>query len=183
MSANNVTQSEPAAAKWYQQFWPWFLIVLPGIVVIASIVTVVIALTHSDNLVRDDYYKEGLAINRYLAQDEAALAMKLVAEGQLSKQGFIQISLRGNSIPLHQHLLLNWQHPTDENLDFQTVLLRDGSHHYSAQVKHDIDSRWYLALSPYDDGEQHQWRLKVEFDAKNSANFIMHSQSSNRETQ
>ena len=28
---------------WYRQFWPWFLIVLPGSVVVAALTTVYIA--------------------------------------------------------------------------------------------------------------------------------------------
>ncbi|MEQ8516343.1 MAG: FixH family protein, partial [Chromatocurvus sp.] len=47
------TGSEP----WYRQFWPWFLIVLPGTVVVASIATLIIAVRGSDDLVVDEYYK------------------------------------------------------------------------------------------------------------------------------
>ena len=36
---------------WYKQFWPWFLISLPLSVVIASIVTINIAITTNDGLV------------------------------------------------------------------------------------------------------------------------------------
>ena len=49
---------------WYKQFWPWFLIALPLSVVIASIVTINIAIETDDGLVSDDYYKEGLAIHK-----------------------------------------------------------------------------------------------------------------------
>ncbi len=63
--------SEP----WYRQFWPWFLIALPATVVVAGFVTLYIANRHADDLVVDDYYKDGLAINQQLekkAQAEAA---------------------------------------------------------------------------------------------------------------
>ena len=48
---------------WYRQFWPWFLICLPGSVVVAALTTMYIAHKGADDLVVDEYYKEGLAIN------------------------------------------------------------------------------------------------------------------------
>ena len=51
---------------WYRQFWPWFLIALPATVVVAGLTTWWIAAHKADSLVVDDYYKEGLAINRQL---------------------------------------------------------------------------------------------------------------------
>ncbi len=57
---------------WYRQFWPWFLIALPGSVVIASLSTLYIANRYSDDLVVDDYYKDGLAINVELGKQRVA---------------------------------------------------------------------------------------------------------------
>lgn len=52
--------------SWYRQFWPWFLIALPGTVVVASLITIYIAFTHQDPLVDGNYYKHGLTINERL---------------------------------------------------------------------------------------------------------------------
>lgn len=43
---------------WYKQFWPWFLIILPLIVIGWTIVTVVIFSNNSVSLVAEDYYKK-----------------------------------------------------------------------------------------------------------------------------
>lgn len=51
---------------WYRQFWPWFLIALPGVVVIACMITIYIAVTNPDPLVDGNYYKQGLTINERL---------------------------------------------------------------------------------------------------------------------
>ncbi len=45
---------------WHQQFWPWFLIALPTFVVIASFVTLAIALNHPDPEVPHAPPKHGL---------------------------------------------------------------------------------------------------------------------------
>ncbi len=52
----------PPQLPWYRQFWPWFLIVLPGAVVIASLVTMNIAFKYADQPVAGDYEKHGLTV-------------------------------------------------------------------------------------------------------------------------
>jgi hypothetical protein len=59
---NSMQETRP----WFRQFWPWFLIALPGAVVIASLLTVYIAVTHQDPVVDGNYYKHGLTINERL---------------------------------------------------------------------------------------------------------------------
>lgn len=51
---------------WYRQFWPWFIFGLPAIVVIASLITVYIAVRNPDPVIDGDYYKHGLTINEQL---------------------------------------------------------------------------------------------------------------------
>lgn len=47
---------------WYKQFWPWFLIVLPSAAVIASFITLGIAIKYADTPVQGDYEKHGLTV-------------------------------------------------------------------------------------------------------------------------
>jgi len=42
------------SVPWYKQFWPWFIIALPASAVIASFVTLWIAISNPDQLVVDD---------------------------------------------------------------------------------------------------------------------------------
>jgi len=44
---------------WYRQFWPWFIIALPASVVVASFVTLWLAISNPDHLViEDDEYQQ-----------------------------------------------------------------------------------------------------------------------------
>jgi hypothetical protein len=61
-----------ASKPWYRQFWPWFLIALPATSVVAGLTTLAIAIRNQDSLVRDDWYKDGKAINQSLARDAEA---------------------------------------------------------------------------------------------------------------
>ncbi len=39
---------------WYQQFWPWFVISLPAIAVVAGLATVMIAMKHKPQVIPHD---------------------------------------------------------------------------------------------------------------------------------
>ncbi|MCF6226220.1 MAG: FixH family protein [Xanthomonadales bacterium] len=54
---NNIQNQQLDDEPWYKQFWPWFIMALPMIAVIASISTLVIAIKNPDYLVveKSDY--------------------------------------------------------------------------------------------------------------------------------
>jgi hypothetical protein len=51
---------------WHKQFWPWFLIILLGVSVLSSLLTVYYAVRDPDPIVDGNYYKHGLTINEQL---------------------------------------------------------------------------------------------------------------------
>ncbi|MFZ1910379.1 MAG: FixH family protein, partial [Burkholderiales bacterium] len=64
---------------WYREPWPWLLIAGPAAVVVASFYTLYLAIVSADGLVDGDYYKDGLAINRVLAREDAAERLDMAA--------------------------------------------------------------------------------------------------------
>ncbi|HET8709821.1 MAG TPA: FixH family protein [Spongiibacteraceae bacterium] len=58
---NTIAQPTPHK-PWYKQFWPWFLIALPSAAVIASFITLYIAITKADQVVQDNYEQHGLTV-------------------------------------------------------------------------------------------------------------------------
>jgi hypothetical protein len=44
---------------WYRQYWPWLLIVPPAGAVIGCAITIYLAITHPDVLVRADCHRDG----------------------------------------------------------------------------------------------------------------------------
>ena len=56
---NNFTSSK--TEKWYTQFWPWFLIILPGTVVLASLITIYLAASQPKDTLDHDITKFGLS--------------------------------------------------------------------------------------------------------------------------
>ena len=64
---------------WYRSPWPWLLMSGPAVVLVAGAITTWIAFASADGLVAEDYYKQGLGINKVLAREEAARSRGLLA--------------------------------------------------------------------------------------------------------
>lgn len=75
------------AAPWYREPWPWLLMLGPLIVIIAGVITAYLAVVTSDGLVEDDYYKQGLTVNRRTERDQRAAELGVAAEFVLGEEG------------------------------------------------------------------------------------------------
>ena len=65
-----MTRPKPTDTKpWYQHFWPVFIVGIMGIVIIACLFMVKLAIDHPDPVVDGDYYKQGLTINQRLPDE------------------------------------------------------------------------------------------------------------------
>ena len=128
---------------WYRQFWPWFLIALPGSVVVAGLSTLYIANRHADDLVVDDYYKVGLAINRQLEKQQRAEDQGISAGLQFSA-GTITVKTVGPVVAGELHLLMS--HPLEADRDFDVTLSRTGEGLYRGSLQHPVAPRWHWTL-------------------------------------
>jgi hypothetical protein len=54
--------SDANARPWYRQLWPWLLIVPPAAAVIGGSITLYLAVTRPDTLVRKDCIKDGVTM-------------------------------------------------------------------------------------------------------------------------
>ena len=115
---------------WYREAWVWFLISGPAIAVVAGFVTLAIAIATDDGLVADDYYKQGLAVNRVLERDARARQMHLSATATLAG-GSVRVALRGTNGPVPE-LRLRLVHPTRSGRD-QSVVLRASGPDYEGR--------------------------------------------------
>lgn len=138
---------------WYRQFWPWFLIALPGTVVVAAIATLVIAVTGSDDLVVDEYYRDGLAINRELEREDRARERGYTAEVAITED---RVRVGTTTLPPVAELRLRLSHPMEADRDISLQLRRSGPEHYAASLPVTVGDNWHWLL---DAGEASDWRL------------------------
>ena len=176
-AAGPIDSSTP---PWYRQFWPWFLIALPATVVVAGFFTLYLAIKYSDDLVSDNYYRDGLAINQQLTQDlratELALSAKLnFVAGNDDAIDVLALELSSPHVTkaLPTLLTLYLLHPTDAKADQMIKLIAAGGGRYRGQLSQLPKQRYYLRLVPgiasgsiseQENLQSAEWRLTGEID-------------------
>jgi hypothetical protein len=142
---------------WYKQFWPWFLISLPLSVVIASMVTINLAIESNDGLVSDDYYKEGLAIKKNADSAKRADEMGLSADlAYHADTGAVDLQLKGDEAAMVPALTLMVVHPTIRDRDQAINLTRLQDGRYAGRLATLQAGNWKLRLAP----ENKAWRIE-----------------------
>lgn len=143
---------DPTEKKsWHREPWPWFLMAGPAIVVVAGSITSAIAFVGADGLVADDYYKQGVAINRTIARDSRARALAI--RGEIAFEGDkVRANLQANA-PLPDHVRLTLAHATRAGEDRKVVLVRDAAGSYWAPIAAVPAGRWSVILETSD------WRV------------------------
>lgn len=139
---------------WYTEPWVWLLIALPMSAVIGGMITIYLAVTTSDGLVVDDYYRRGKAINMDLARDRAAAMHGLRARLDIDYASRRVLLLLDSSNALHPaQVRLSLLHPTRPGND-QVVLLQPAAvEGYAGTLKELAAGNWYLQL------EADDWRM------------------------
>jgi len=105
---------------WYRQLWPWLLISGPAAVLLAGAVTTWLAFASADGLVAEDYYRQGLAINKVLAREEAAKQLGISADLEF-ESGRMRIRLKNQS---PEALFVHLAHATRAGHDQRLRLAR-----------------------------------------------------------
>lgn len=128
---------------------------LPAIVVVASFITLFLAIKTNDGVVTDDYYKQGLAINQDLARDDKAKAMGLSAQMNITGTA-IELKLTGsaNAALVGQPIQLSLQNMASKTEDSVVALVPVGEGVWRGQLKKELSSgHWLVQLEGQD------WRL------------------------
>ena len=125
---------------WYRQAWPWLLMAGPAAVLVAGAVTTWIAFASADGLVAEDYYKQGMGINRRLAREEAARQQGISAQVELSAQ--IAVTLQGAA---PEALFVHLAHATRAGHDVRLRLVPSGGK-YVADLPPLPPGRWRIVI-------------------------------------
>lgn len=142
---------------WYKQFWPWLLISLPVFSVVKAVHTVYIMNKQNPDLVVDDYYAEGKAINMNLAKYREAASRNL-SGGVLLAGNKVIVNLKANPL-LGDKLQLTFVHNTVASKDFKVLAERSGELMFVADLPSVIDGKWNLVVSD----TKEEWKLRASF--------------------
>jgi len=161
-------QTHEIKHPWYREPWVWLLIALPMTAVVGGMITIYIAVTTSDGLVEDDYYKRGMAINRDLARDRAAADHRLQAHLDVDlNYRRVVLTLRSQDYDLPDTVSLAFLHPTQAGHDQTVVLQKVDVDRYSGTVSGLLHGNWYVQLSADD------WRLSGALQLPQAATVVV----------
>ena len=147
--------STQTVRPWYREPWPWLLMAGPFIVVIAAIYTAWLAISSADGLVADDYYKQGLSVNKTIASSESARAQGLAVALRVVDGSFaMRLSARDKSFALPPRLVVTLSHPTRAGLDQTRIFERVGDE-YAGKLHLPASGHWLVLI----EDESKSWRL------------------------
>ena len=139
---------------WFREPWPWLLMAGPLSVLVAGAVTTWIAFASADGLVAEDYYKQGLSINRRIAREEAARKQGISAA--VSLEGSLLRVRLGGAQP--EALFAHLAHATRAGHDQRLRLAPAGAGVYEATLPPLAAGRWRIAL----EDPRGSWRIVQE---------------------
>ncbi len=148
---NTNEQSKP----WYKYWAVWLIIVLPLTAIVASGVTVYIAIIYHQAPADKSYYKEGFTQKEITIYSDKAKQMKLEAtlliDGNIGEVTFNQ-KLNDKSLDI------KFQHPILEKKDFKIKALELSGNTYSFVFpKVDIKANdWVIFIN----SDKNKWQLK-----------------------
>ena len=158
---------------WYREPWPWLLMSGPAIVVIAGIGTAIIAVRTHDGLVVDDYYKQGLTVNKDLSRDFVAKKAGYRAEGLIDAQQRRVVVEMPRAPADAKVLTLSLSRATVSGYDRQVLLQRASQNTFVGALTPLESGKWYVTL----DDALHTWRLatSVVIHGASPAKFVLGS--------
>ena len=116
---------------------------------------VVLAGRSHDGLVADDYYKQGLAINRTLDRERNAAMLHVSGSLEFSAdRRRVRLLLRQDG-ELPRALRLTFVHPTRAGLDQEIQLVRAAPGAFAGALRVPVSGRWLFTL----EDEARSWRV------------------------
>jgi len=141
-------------APWYRQLWPWLLISGPAAVLVAGAVTTWIAFASADGLVAEDYYRQGMAVNKVLAREERAAQLGLSADLQLTREKIV-VRLHGAA---PEALFVQLAHATRAGHDQRLRLAPVRPGVYEAELPELPAGHWHIVV----EDPRASWRIVKE---------------------
>ena len=159
----NIMQSNELSKPWHQYPLVWMMFAIPFSAVIMGVVMIWLAIDTDDGLVADDYYKQGLEINRVIERDKKAAELGLSAIIEFDNSArIIRIQFdKGLLESYPKSLPLHLQHATRENSDIAVLLDHGMDNQYIGHVKQSIsEGIWYFEISG-SSGPDADWKLNA----------------------
>lgn len=161
------TDSKP----WFRQFWPWFLIAIPSSSVVMGVIMINLAMNGKDSLVRQDWYKDGMAINQRMDKQMKAQQLGIQASLTLDKtSGDLYLATQNLDLRQDNQLALSLIHPTLEGKDRQLQLYLAPDNRFYTKLDFRPQGFYYLLITP----SSGEWEIEssINFDNEISGKYL-----------
>jgi len=141
---------------WYKYPFVWFALSIPAAAVISGIGMIWVAVATDDGLVADDYYKQGMSINKSLQRERRASDLGLSADFEYDRE-LSRVLLSFNKGELEQYpevLSFHLEHATRAGSDKKIKLMHGLDNQYIGYVKQKMPAGvWHVELATK------EWRI------------------------
>ena len=145
-----MTASSSRPSHWYREPLVWMVLAIPASAVIAGAVMLVLANATWDGLVADDYYQQGMQINRSLARDAEAARLGLEAAVSFPALGVVEArvaGVHGAAAALSgDRLNLRFARASRAGKDVRVPMTRDAAGIWRGTLPAIAPGRWYVEL-------------------------------------
>ncbi|MGF1702541.1 FixH family protein [Photobacterium makurazakiensis] len=145
---------------WYKQFWPWFVFAIPATSIVYSLTIVYIFSQNQVDLVAEDYYKKGKAINLDLSRLRVADALALKAQIAVDGDN-IEVNFNKGDLESNPNLRVTFTHRTLPDQDFTQMVSGDLSGNYRFNSAVALTGPWFVELEPFDGDWMLQGRVNL----------------------
>ncbi|MAD04079.1 FixH family protein [Pseudoalteromonas shioyasakiensis] len=142
---------------WYKNFWPWFLISFPLAAIIGCAGLIYMAIGNGPDMVVDDYYKKGKAINLELSKFNKAKALYLHGDLNVTNDKVAFTFTKGDASNVHS-LKMSFYHRTIKANDFDVSLMKNAHGDFTALLDAHVDGAYTVFIEPIDNS----WKLKED---------------------
>lgn len=144
------------AKPWHKYPFVWFVFSIPLSAVIVGMILLWLAITTDDGMVADDYYKQGLAINKSLRRERLASELGISAIFEYDRE-LNRVLLRLNKGELSDYpanLSFSLQHAAKSDWDEQMRLMHGQDNQYIGYIKGQLPPGvWHVELA------MQEWRI------------------------
>ena len=164
LRGNELMAEQVGAQKpWYRHGMVWLVVGIPLSSVIAGIYFIIIASSGANDVVVDNYYKDGLAINQSFAQDNKAKTLHISAYLSMNDKQQLVAIVANTQVPFIEVRL---SHHKDKDFDIQGAMVlsekkSDGGV-YRLQLQQPLQGLWFVQLTAHQTLRDTPWRLQAK---------------------